>query len=504
MRVAGDDLLEAVLAHGGDVALGQGLESRLVAQAAGHVTAVALFQAEYGEVNVGRLEHLDEGAQGALVAHVEGTVADPEQHFGFLLVAEQGQVEVRGPVQTTARGEAAGVVGGDQVVQHLGTLVRGGALFQGQVAAHVDDGVDVLDHHRALLDAGTTGGAGPQGVGLDQALAALDHDRLVRSAAVLAERDARVGAAGELGVGATGQADDHVLDQLLRVQRLAGGEGRADCLALAALHAGVEAEQLVPGEVGGFFHAQGGFDIVQVQRLQTGRATAAEALGAAVPGQVQGAGEGVLHRPAPGHAEEQLGHAPGHADGEDDRQNPAAEVGWQDAGHRQRGDEEAHREHQQALGQAVPRALGQARRRVAAALGDEQGADEHQHRGRQQGVAEDLVVQAETMHDDRQHGRQDETAGGGHVGLGHVLVALDHVVQVDQVAAWHRQQAADPVDLGRLAAAPHQKALACAEHGQGQCGEQQNGEKGVQHRLVSLPGPESGVNPVTSPRRGEG
>ena len=52
-------------------------------------------------------------AQGALVAHVEGTVADPEQHLGLALVLHQRQVQVGGPVQAATRGEAAGVVGGE-------------------------------------------------------------------------------------------------------------------------------------------------------------------------------------------------------------------------------------------------------------------------------------------------------------------------------------------------------------------------------------------------------
>ncbi|MCY1539149.1 hypothetical protein D9M68_747210 [compost metagenome] len=85
------------------------------------------------------------------------------------------------------------------------------------------------------------------------------------------------------------------------------------------------------------------------------------------------------------------------------------------------------------------------------------------------------------MHRDRQHGRQHEAAGGGHVGLGHVLVALDHMVQVHQVAARHFHEAADPVDLGGSAPAPHEKALRGAQHGKAEGGEKQDGEKGVQH-----------------------
>ena len=503
VRVAADDAGEAVFRQGRDIAPGQVLEGRLVAQPARHVAAVALLQAEHGEVHRGCLEDLHEGAQGALVAHVEGAVADPEQHVGALLLAHQRQVQVGRPVQPAAGGEAAGVVGGDQVVQHLGALVRRGAFLQGQVAAHVDDGVDVLDHHRALLDAGPAGGAGPQGVGVDQGLAIQRDDRLVRAAAVLAQRFAWIGAAGELRVVAAGQADDHVLDQLLRVQRLAGGERRAHRLALAALHAGVEPEQLVPGEVAGLFHAQRRLRIGQVERLEAGGAAAAEAFGAAVPGQVQGTGEGMLHRPAPGHAEEQLGHAPGHANGEEAGEEPAAEAFRQDPGHRQGGEEEARGERQQALRQAHPGALRQPRRWVEAAAGDEQRADEHQRRGRQQGEAEDPAVQPETVYQDRQQRRQDEAAGGGDVGPGHVPVALYHMVQVHQVATRHLHEAADPVDFGGSAAAPHEEALRGAEHGKCQGGEEQDGEEGVEH-FWSPCGTSGGAGSASSPACGRG
>ncbi len=78
------------------------------------------------------------------------------------------------------------------------------------------------------------------------------------------------------------------------------------------------------------------------------------------------------------------------------------------------------------------------------------------------------------MHQDRQHGRQHEAASGGHVGLGHVLVALDHMVQVHQVTARHGQQAADQVDLGRPATPPHAHPAQGAEHCQAKGSEQQD------------------------------
>ncbi|CAI8943778.1 hypothetical protein EMIT053CA3_70034 [Pseudomonas donghuensis] len=478
VRVAGDDALEAVLGHGLDIALGQLLEGRFVAQAPGHVTAVALFQAEHGKVYLRSFQHFDKSPQGALVTHVKGTIADPEQYFGGLDVTEQVEVEVRRPVHPPTRGEAARVVGGDQVVQHLGALVRRRAFFQGQVATHVDDGIDVLDHHRAFLDAGAAGGARPQGLGIDQAV----DDRLMRVAAMLADRLARVRAAGKLGIGAAGQANDHVLDEFFRVQRLACGKRRAHGLALAALYAGVKAEQLVPGEILGLFYPQQRLRVLKVDGFEPGRTATAKALGAPVPGQVQGTGEGVLHRPAPGHAEEQLGHAPQHANPQQRHQQPAAEALRENPGHRQGGDEEARGKHQQAFRQAHPRAFRQPCWRVEAAFVDEQRTAEHQHGGEQQGKPKDLVMQAKAMHQNRQHRCQDEAASRGHVSVGHVLVAGDHVVQVDHIAPWHGQQAAQQIDLRRPTLAPHPHAPQRAEDGKAQGGEQEDGDKGVQHQ----------------------
>ncbi|MCY1420066.1 hypothetical protein D9M71_356770 [compost metagenome] len=355
VRVAGDDALEAVLGQGLDVASGQQLEGRFITQATGHVATVALFQAEHGEVDLGGLQYFDEGAQGALVAHVEGAVAHPEQHVGGFLVAEQGEAQVCRPVHPPTGGKPARVVGGNEVLQDFGALVRRRALFQGQVPAHVDDGIDVLDHHRALFHASTARGARPQGFGVDQAV----DDGLVGVAAVFTNRLSRVRAAGELRIGATGQANDHVLNQLLRIQRLASSECRARSFAFTALHTGIETEQLIPGEILGLFHTQQGLRVFQVQRLEARRTTSTKALGTAVPGQVQGTGEGVLHRPAPGHAEEQLGHAPQHTNTQQRHQQPAAEALRENPGHRQGGDEEAHGKHQQAFRQAHPRALRQ-------------------------------------------------------------------------------------------------------------------------------------------------
>ncbi len=90
-------------------------------------------------------------------------------------------------------------------------------------------------------------------------------------------------------------------------------------------------------------------------------------------------------------------------------------------------------------------------------------------------------MQAETVHQDRQQRREHKAKGGGDVGVGDVFVAGDHMVQVDHVALGHGQQAAEQVDLGGPAAAPHVHPAQRAEDGKAQGGEEQDGKKGVQH-----------------------
>ncbi|MNZ81498.1 hypothetical protein D3C78_1001670 [compost metagenome] len=172
---------------------------------------------------------------------------------------------------------------------------------------------------------------------------------------MFADGFAWVRAAGKLGISAASQANDHVLDEFFRVQRLSGSKGWARCFTLAALHTGVKTEQLVPGEVLGFLHAQQCLRVFQINGFEASRTPTAETLGTAVPGQVQSTGKGVLHRPAPGHAEEQFGYPPEHAKAQQGDQQPTTKTFRQNSGHWQGRDEEACGEHQQAFRQAHPR-----------------------------------------------------------------------------------------------------------------------------------------------------
>jgi hypothetical protein len=118
---------------------------------------------------------------------------------------------------------------------------------------------------------------------------------------VRADSNSGIGTAGVGGVALAREPGDEVLDQLLRVERLPCGEGRTRLLALSALHAGVEAQKLVPAEVGGLVDAE--VALAEIERLQCGRAHAGEALGAGMKGEVQQPCNGMLHGAAEPDAE---------------------------------------------------------------------------------------------------------------------------------------------------------------------------------------------------------
>ena len=99
VRIGGDDALEAVPGQRRDVAAGEILEGRLVAEAAGEIAAVAFLLAEHGEVDPGLAQQPDERAQRALVAQVEGAVAEPEQHVGLAASRQDGEREIGRPVE---------------------------------------------------------------------------------------------------------------------------------------------------------------------------------------------------------------------------------------------------------------------------------------------------------------------------------------------------------------------------------------------------------------------
>ena len=282
-----------------DVLLAELLEEGLVAQAAGGVTGALLVAAHDRELDARDVQQLGEGLGGLLGPVLQGAgAADPVQvlDLGEVLdvLADDRDLEVDllGPLQALLLGQAPGVALLLQVLEHRARLGRERRLDHHLVAAHVDDVVDVLDVDRALLDAGAAGGAGPQDVRVDDAVL-LERCRSAGARPRRARRRARplscssvafsspssvLAAAGQqvrrLGVRVVAQRHD----QQLRGERLAGVPGGALRLAAAALGAGGEVEQALPGELLDLGDAE---DVVLARVLEVDRLAAATSSAAA-------------------------------------------------------------------------------------------------------------------------------------------------------------------------------------------------------------------------------
>ena len=161
------DLLDPGRLEGLYVRLGLSLEQVLVAEAPGRVAGAGLLGPEHGEGHPGVVEQPGDRLGGPAGPLVEGAGAPhPEQVLDVVGNAchddRDLEVEALGPVEAVALAQAPGVTLVFDVAQHGAGLGREPGLHQHLVAAHVEDGVDVLDVHRALLDARPAGGAGPQ------------------------------------------------------------------------------------------------------------------------------------------------------------------------------------------------------------------------------------------------------------------------------------------------------------------------------------------------------
>ena len=291
VRAGRDDLLDLVLLERLDVLLGQALEDELVAGAAGRVAGAGLAVAEHAEGDAGHVEQLGDRPGGLLGAVLVGAgAADPEQPVdrveGLEVLADDLDLEVQalGPVHPRVGRHVPRVALVLQALEQPVELGREVRLDQHLVAAHVDDVVDVLDVDRALLDAGAAGDAGPQHVGVDDARrrSGCDGSPSVAPTSGALGLGLDVGRQG-LALGLVGQevrrlgervvAQPH--DQQLGRQRLLGVPGRALRLAAAALGAGGEVEQALPGEVLDRADAERGVlvevvDVVEGDRLAVG------------------------------------------------------------------------------------------------------------------------------------------------------------------------------------------------------------------------------------------
>ena len=178
-------------------------------------------------------------SRGAARALVEGRrAADPVEDLGRRLARrEHAHAEAARPVGALGLRAPPRVRGALDVAQHRLGLGREARLDHHEVAAQVDDVVDVLDRDRAGLDAGAAGHAVP-----DDLVGDRGGDQR-RELVGLAPPASSAGPSREDLV-----AQAH--DQQLRRERLAGRERRAGVLAAPALGAREGVEHLLPGQVG--------------------------------------------------------------------------------------------------------------------------------------------------------------------------------------------------------------------------------------------------------------
>src|SRR5439155_8188637 len=216
----------------------------LVAEAPRRIAIARLCPAEDRERDASALQDRRERARDALVAAVvRGRTADEVQVLGIRLLGDRWDLEPLSPVAARVARLAPWIAGALDVRHRALRFRRHRALHERKVTAHVDDLVDVLDRHRARLDARRAGRAGPEllGLGLDPVRWRRRAIRGHRAIAVLLTAEQLRSLAQQL------VAD--IEDDLLRVKRLSGRERGTVVGAAAALGAGVAVQQLLPREI---------------------------------------------------------------------------------------------------------------------------------------------------------------------------------------------------------------------------------------------------------------
>jgi hypothetical protein len=159
---------------------------------------------------------------------------------------ERRDVEAFGPVEPFLGVDPPRVRLRLHVLEDAGELAREARFLLHEVAAHVDDLVDVLDEHGARLLAGAANVAGPQRLVLDDRTddVLADHRRL-RAVAVGLRTDALGDHLVLVGVEIVAQVEQ----QLAGRERLAGRGGGTLRRTAAALGAAVHVQDLFPSEL---------------------------------------------------------------------------------------------------------------------------------------------------------------------------------------------------------------------------------------------------------------
>src|SRR4249920_3382643 len=171
-----DDLGCVGLLQGLRILHGQLLIDELVSGAPGGIARACFAVAEYGIAHPGNVQQLRDGTRGLLgtifvrprAAHPE-EIVDVAEVLHVLADDRHWKREILGTVHAPSRTHVPWISLAFQAFENsieLGRELRGHHDLE---AAHVEDVINMLDVHRALLHAGTGGGTRPQHVGGDDA-----------------------------------------------------------------------------------------------------------------------------------------------------------------------------------------------------------------------------------------------------------------------------------------------------------------------------------------------
>ena len=309
---------------------------------------------------------------------------------------------------------------------------------------------------------------------------------------MLAQRNAGRRAAGIRCIRSADHACHEILDQLLRIERLARSERRTGRFALAALDAGIEAQQLVPAKL----HRLADAVFLRIERGHLERrrrhdvmfvALAREALLTRMEREMQQTCHRVLHRTAARRAKGHRERARRDQQRDDDRERTRHRAG------RQRDEQrETERERSEQQRQAVPRAAREPRGhglRAMPAAPDEHRADEHDQGGEKDQLVEPRRVDREAVVDEHERHREDRAARRRDVRLRDIRIARNHMMQVDEIALRDRQQVGPAVGArgGGPPFAPIRRPLRDRKGESGHRYPQQDGDdKHGAHRQKSL------------------
>src|SRR5215813_8053178 len=160
-HVVGLENLDSILCHA--------LKEILVAEAPCRLPIAGLLGAEDSKVYSGFLQDLGESNSGLFTTIIKRTSTTYKvEILGFGVISDQRNIQPLRPVHSFLVGKTPGIPLSLHALESAGQFARKACLLLNEMATHVDNLVHILNQHRAGFLTGATGGAGPQGIVVDQ------------------------------------------------------------------------------------------------------------------------------------------------------------------------------------------------------------------------------------------------------------------------------------------------------------------------------------------------